>query len=268
MESQRTGSPTQRLLDRLDAISASLAQTGVALALLGLGSVGDELARLDAYSDLDFFAIVQEGHKQAFIDDLGWLERVYPIEFSFQNTRDGHKALFADGVYVEFAILTPEELTRLPIHRWRVVWQAPGFEVAPAIVRYTPADPPEPHTVEWMTGEIITNLYVGLTRLRRGERLSALRLIQMYAVDRLIELAPHIEQASAASADPFAPERRFEARYPALAARLPDFMQGYDRSEASALALLDFLEGRVAVNAAIKRRILALCERAASDPEP
>ena len=77
---------TQRLLDRLDAIGASLAQSGHGLALIGLGSVGEERQRLDEYSDLDFFAIVQPGYKDAFIGDLGWLERVHPIDFAFQNT--------------------------------------------------------------------------------------------------------------------------------------------------------------------------------------
>jgi len=40
------------LLTRLDNIGRDLAQSDHALALLGLGSVGLELDRLDAYSDL------------------------------------------------------------------------------------------------------------------------------------------------------------------------------------------------------------------------
>jgi len=45
------------LLARLDAIGASLAATDHGLALIGLGSVGLETDRLDAYSDPDFSAI-------------------------------------------------------------------------------------------------------------------------------------------------------------------------------------------------------------------
>jgi hypothetical protein len=48
----------QTLLARLDAIARSLEASGHAEALIGLGSVGLELDRLDEYSDLDFFAIV------------------------------------------------------------------------------------------------------------------------------------------------------------------------------------------------------------------
>lgn len=41
------------LLARLDEIGRSLIQSGHAIALIGLGSVGEELHRLDEYSDLD-----------------------------------------------------------------------------------------------------------------------------------------------------------------------------------------------------------------------
>lgn len=214
---------------------------------------------MDAYSDLDFFAIVQPDAKEDFIRDLAWLERVHPIAFSFQNTRDGDKLLFTDGIYAEYAILTPDELPRLPIHRGRVVWQADGFNVDRVTMRYEPPASPEPHTVEWLIGEIITNLYVGLTRFHRGERLSAMRLIQVHAVDRLVELSAHLQPASSASADPFALERRYEARYPEFAGVLSSCAQGYDRSVESALAMLAFLERHYPVNDAIKRRILDLC---------
>ena len=58
------------LLSRLDAIGASLARRGDALALLGLGSVGVETDRIDDFSDLDFFAIVEPGRKARYLDDL------------------------------------------------------------------------------------------------------------------------------------------------------------------------------------------------------
>jgi hypothetical protein len=48
----------ETLLARLDAIGRSLAAGNETLALRGMGSVGVELERLDAHSDLDFFAVV------------------------------------------------------------------------------------------------------------------------------------------------------------------------------------------------------------------
>lgn len=258
----------EQLLDRLDAIGASLASSSHGLALIGLGSVGQERGRLDDYSDLDFFAIVQPGYKNTFISDLSWLERVHPIAFSFQNTRDGDKVLFADGIYAEFAVLIPDELLHIPAYKGRIVWKADGFDRDPATLSAQLSASPEPHTVEWLTGEILTNLYVGLTRFHRGERLSAMRLIQTHAIDRLIELAPYLQGPSAVSVDPFAPERRCEAGYPLIAAVLPRIAQGYSGSVESALAILAFLEQHTPVNAALKRRILDLCEPAAPVGEP
>jgi hypothetical protein len=92
------------LLERLEEIARSLEQSGHALALIGLGSVGLERERLDACSDLDFFAVVEAGHKRRYLDDLTWLRVLCPIAYSYANTRDGYKVLFADGVFCEFAV--------------------------------------------------------------------------------------------------------------------------------------------------------------------
>ena len=105
-----------------------------------------------------------------------------------------------------------------------------------------------PHPVEWLLGETLTGLYVGLCRLRRGEALAAFRAIQVQVVGHVMELARTLEAAAAGGRDPFAEERRFERHYPGLAAELPSFMQGYRRNRESALAILAFLERRFEVN--------------------
>lgn len=88
----------------------------------------------------------------------------------------------------------------------------------------------------------MTNLYVGLGRYHRGEKLSALRLIQHYAVDRILELTKHVEAAQADNRDVFARERRYEQRFPATSRVIANFMQGYDHSRESAGTMLAFLE--------------------------
>jgi hypothetical protein len=241
------------LLARLDSIAASLARNEHGLALIGLGSVGAEMDRLDAYSDLDFFAIVEHGHKDAFIQDLTWLQAVAPIAFSCQNTRDGCKALFEDGIYVEFAVFDLEDLAAIPVLDVRIVWQRDGTilpDIAPPQSTLT-----EPPTQEWLLGEILSNLYVGLNRLQRGERLSAQRLIQGHAIDRLLDLLPLIETPAATSTDPFDRSRRIEQRFPQIAPRLSDCIQGYNRNPQSALAILEFLKQHVPLDPAIERRI-------------
>ncbi len=119
------------------------------------------------------------------------------------------------------------------------------------------------HTLEWLIGEALTNLYVGLGRFHRGERLSALRLIQVFAVDRILELAHFVEEEQvgppgATHTDKYAAERRFEKRFPMVASELPGFIQGYDRSPESAAAILTFLEGHWEVNSAMAQALRGL----------
>lgn len=246
------------LLKRLEEIGHSLEDSGHALALIGLGSAGLEQERLDAYSDLDFFAVVQPGYKRAYLDNLQWLSILCPIAYSFPNTTDGYKLLFADGVFCEFAVFEPDELQTVSFAPGRIVWKQP--QVSETISR--PANQPESQKrpgQDWLLGEALTNLYVGMGREKRGERLSAMRFIQWYAVDRLVTLAESIEEAQPVGRDEFAPERRFEQRYSGVAREAPLWMQGYERNRESALAILAFLEQRFTVNRAIATAIRALC---------
>lgn len=247
---------SHRLLERLDDIGRSVASSAQGLAVIGLGSVGLERDRLDEYSDLDFFVVARDGRKGWFLDDLGWLSGVAPLAYQFRNTADGYKALSADGIFHEFAIFERAELAAIPFAAGRIVWRDPAFDESIAQPA-PPAPPGEPPALEWLLGEALTNLYVGLGRFRRGEKLSAARFIQSYAVDRVIELIERTEAATA-QADPFSRERRFEQRFPDPAAELPALIQGYERSPESALAILALLERRFPVNPAMAQAIRAL----------
>lgn len=248
----------QRLLERLDAIGVSLSGSSTALALLGLGSVGVETERLDAYSDLDFFVIVKSGCKPGYLANLEWLAAVAPLAYYFQNTADGYKALFADGIFCEFAIFEPGELASIPFTRGRVIWKDDAFDETLCVPRPRPQSE---HTLEWLLGEALTNLYVGLGRFQRGEILSGTRFIQSHAIDHVLELTRYIEPAQAQAEDIFAHERRYELRYPQTAQYLPSFMQGYGHNLESALAILLFLEQHFEVNPAMSAAIRALCVR-------
>ena len=242
--------PPSALLDRLDAIGRSLANDDDALALIGLGSVGRERDRLDEFSDLDFYLVVRPGAKQRFFTHLDWLEAATPVVFRYRGPRDGLHVLFADGIYAEMAIFTVAELGAAHYTPGRIVWKREGVSEALATPARAPAPPPTP-AVEQLLGEIQCNLHVGLLRWQRGERQAAAREIQLYAVDRLLELAVHLEPEQAARVDPFAQMRRFEQRFPQMAAHLPAFQQGYARTPESAAAMLDFLAARFPLNEAM-----------------
>lgn len=249
----------QKLLQRLDEIARTLAETGQGRALIGCGSVGLELDRLDEYSDLDFFAVVEPGHKAAFVSNPGWMAAAHPIAFVFQNTVDGHKLLFADGIFAEMAVFEEHELAHIPFAPGRVVWKAPDFDETLATPQMTSLEGNSAHSFEWLLGEALTNLYIGLGRFHRGEKLSGARFVQGYALDRLVDLAPFIENEHPGYRDVFAAERRFEQRHPLIATELAAFMQGYGRTPESARAMLAFLDRHFDVNAAMRDAILSLC---------
>jgi hypothetical protein len=253
-------SKTETLLQRLDAIGASLQASGQAQALIALGSVGLERDRLDDWSDLDYFVIAQPGHKAHLVRDLSWLAAAHPLAWSFQNTVDGHKALMTDGVLCEFAVFEVHELDHTPYTPGRLVWASPGVDSRIATPR-TPLPSTTLPREEWIVGEALSNVFVGLQRWHRGEKLSAARFVQSHAVDRLIELDMLRNPAptTAAPADAFNRERRLEFRQPALAAELPALVAGYAHTPAAAAAVLAALQRRGAVlNAAMVAHIEAL----------
>ena len=252
---------TDALLIRLDEIAQSLAESQDGLGLLALGSVGDERERLDDFSDLDFFAVVAPGSKTRFLDDLSWLSRIAPVAYAFQNTADGYKLLYADGIFCEFAVFEPEELVSAVYVGGLWVWRRDGFVGEENGGGKRPLSPkPNPPDPQYLVGEALTNLYVGLARYHRGEKLSAMRFIQSYAVDRVIELANLLDEQLPGLQDPFALERRVEQRQPALAVILPTFTPGYDQSPSAAKAILHFLDNNFSINQMMKLEILKLCE--------
>jgi lincosamide nucleotidyltransferase len=238
---------TELLIERLNAIGKSLAESGNALALIGMGSVGIERERMDEYSDLDFFAIVEKGYKQKYIENIDWLSKIHPVTYKFKNTDDGYKLLYADGIFCEFAVFELHELDNADYAEGKIIWKKDYISETIAVPKKKSPQNNEVN-VEWLLGEAITNLYVGLCRHKRGEKLSASRFIQVYAVDRILHLAKMIENEKQSFVDPFAPDRRFEERFPKISELLPEFIQGYDKNIESAKAILDYLENNFEIN--------------------
>ena len=248
------------LQSRLTQIGAELARRDGTLALLGLGSAGRHTHRLDEYSDLDFFVIVEAGRKACFVDRLDWLEAIAPLAYSFRNTPDGHKALYDDGIFLEFAVFEPVELVSIPFERGRVIWSRNGFDVG----GLEPSDR-EPEfgagDEEFLLGELLTNLYVGLGRYARGEKLSGFLFVQNYAVARLIALLELWGEGSGNSRDEFAAERRFEQRFASGRAVAQAMTPGYDRTPAAAAAMLELVSERCDLNQRLAGEVRRLIEQ-------
>lgn len=232
------------LQERLETLAQKLSTRDDALALLALGSVGIETDRLDSWSDLDFFVVVRNGAKGRYIENLDWLNAAYPLVWHFQNTVDGHKGLMADGVFCEFAVFETHELSRIPYAPGRFIWRRDEVNENLA---FSKQSLPGRHDPAWLVGEALSNLLVGLQRHARGEKLAAMRLIQVHSLDRVLEFM-ELQQRGAqdkdiySSRDPFSVDRRIEARCSHAAIALPNWAGGYEYSVPAALALLSVLE--------------------------
>jgi hypothetical protein len=205
------------MLDLLDAIAARLSQDPDALALLALGSVGRDQQRMDEHSDLDFFVIASSKYK--FLDDLSWLG---DVAWSHRDTPDGAKAL-VEGVYCEFAVFLPQELKPILYQAGRVVWSRPGLEIDAEHL-------PDRAEQDWLVNEVLSNVYVGMHRWLRGEKLSAMRFVQGQALDNLLRILGNDDPFT----DPFTPTRRAER----LGLDLDEFAGGYRQTPGAAAAIL------------------------------
>jgi hypothetical protein len=103
----------------------------------------------------------------------------------------------------------------------------------------------------------VTNLYVGLHRDARGERLSATRLIQHHAVDRLMTFL-ELTTPGSPRQDAFALERGVEKRFGPDVLPLSRIVVGYDRNAEAALVILEWLEARVDVDSTLAAEIRRL----------
>ncbi|MBI2419930.1 MAG: hypothetical protein HYV28_18860 [Ignavibacteriales bacterium] len=221
----------EKLILRLDEIGESIKYSGNALALIGLGSVGIELSRLDDYSDSDFFVIATDGCKNFYIQNLVWLCSIAPLSYTFRNTKDGYKGMYEDGIYCKFAVFEICELLQTNYAEGRIIWMADGFDENLRVPRNTGALDWRPESIVWLIGEIVTCLYVGMCRYRRGEKLSGFTFIQRHAFTLFFELVEMTRPDNGIAKDLYAKDRRFEERFSKLQTLIGNFLKGYNKMQ-------------------------------------
>jgi hypothetical protein len=239
-----------RLLSGLEAIAKTISTRPDALALLALGSCGKDRARLDAYSDLDFFVIVEAHAKQTWIENLDWLTTGSPLVFTHRNTQDGWKTLDQDGILCEFAVFHPDELQHIPFAEGKVVWARDDFDTT----CLRPTRVAQADDLGWLALEATTNILVGLKRLLRGETLAARQAICVFAADQVCALLQANNKA-----DPFNAWRQLDIRHPDIASKMSHALNS-DGTAASARALLRLIGDKIEVPGALHAEILAHLE--------
>lgn len=225
----------QKLYDRLKQLSNTLSQREDCLGLLALGSCAD-IDRMDQWSDLDFFVLVDKGKQISYLSNLDWLEACAPLAYVFRNTKDGHKIMWEDGIYAEYAVFEYDQMENIPFSKGAFIFKKNGY-----VLMDTPNIdyPVLSQSTDYAVNEILTNLYVGLLRFHRGELLSACRLIQVHAVDRILSIHRDIDNTKY---DMFSLERRVEFNHPELSELLNRTVLGYSHIIESARNILEYIK--------------------------
>lgn len=247
---------TTLLLQRLSQISEGLKDIDGVIGIIGLGSIGSDKNRLDEYSDLDFFVIVSPDIQEQMIESTNWLSSVGELDFVFKNSDHGCKALYRDGVYVEYAVFTLEQYGNWKIPGGRVLWAKDCDE----LFTITDAGQLMQKSLKaesFYINEALSNLYVGLLRLHRGEKLNATRFIQSLAIDNILELVDK-KYGGKTRQDFFVLDRRIESRLSEIEGLLKVFVTGYTSNVLAAKAIIDWLDQNYPCNQSIVTRINAL----------
>lgn len=238
----------QIVQETLRVLSKAAENSPHSIALIGAGSAGAEIARMDEYSDIDFFLIVKDGYSSGFINDNSWFGRKLPIAFAFRDTNHGNKALLQNGVFLEFAIFTEAELAQNGIPGLRTIWSKPGFSLPDLSYKK-----PIVRELSYYVDQALSNLLVGALRLKRGERLAALAMIERYALTNL--LTAYRVKNNLEIQDPFNIERRAEQT---LGLDFSTLIQGYEKLELSLEKILVFAEENFEVNVSVTQSIREL----------
>ncbi len=158
------------------------------------------------------------------------------------------------------------ELSRIPCAPGRFVWWRDEVDAALATSRHAL---PSRHDADWLVGQALANLMVGLQRHARGEKLTAMRAIQVHALERVLELLEQRQaerQDTSVSRDAYNVDRRIEARHAELSLSLPRWAGGYEQTVPAARALLDVLQTHAVFPAKVVEHIAVLAGLAARSP--
>jgi hypothetical protein len=235
--------PIEVITERAVAIVGAVAQLEGALQVIATGSFGLEPPRVDGYSDLDLILVVDPGRLEKLCHSLDWLETVHPIAWRFRYYPDCWRLMFADGLFCELAIQTPQALSGLDYAGGRTLWAAQDLE--PQIIQNKEISQNNLRDPAWVTQEIICNLYISATKYRRGEHLSAMTYVHQDCRKLLLELITATHPAApGVSTDPYGLERRFEHRYPGWQEEFTTCFQGYKEISASIQGIINLVTRR------------------------
>jgi hypothetical protein len=213
------------------------------LGLVLLGS-GADPSRIDEWSDHDFALIVSPEAVAAFRGSVGWIPDAPDLAVLGREWHDGFKGIFDDGRVIEFAVTDLASLRTFPMAVARVVFDRTGdvsTAVDAAIGSTSTRGTSGP---AGLAAAMLTEILVGVGRLRRGERLSGADVIRSGAALSFVDLWLAVRRPGDRHPDPFNGWRRIESVDAAVTAGLEQLLA--QDAESAARGILELAETEIA----------------------
>jgi hypothetical protein len=207
----------------LDQLTTWAARQPSVLGLVAVGSTAGVDRAPDRWSDHDVAVITEDGAAAALREDLSWLPDASRIALTHRGTEHAWCVVYDDGHLMEIAVFDNADLRDLGINSFRVLVDRSELEERFAELRtrtdaqLAAADPDGSARFRLFATELV----VGLSRLGRGEPLSAHSRVHAQGLPCLLALiADLVPPERSATLDGLDPHRGFESAYPARAERL------------------------------------------------
>lgn len=222
-------------------LTSALQQHEQVIGLVAVGSMAECDDQPDEWSDHDFYIITHPGQQTVYRTQHDWLPDTDQIAWAYPETEHGVKVIYQNGHLLEYAVFDLDELKLAHTNHYRVLIDKGGIQQAMVTVESATRERFSGITDQFLAGQFLTNLLVGIRRYRRGERMSAQKFIKGSAVGHLVTLlSRYILPSHPDLADNIDPTRRFERLYPEIGRKLEALMQmPLPESARSQLALFE-----------------------------
>jgi hypothetical protein len=234
---------SNKLLDEFvdfsNRLRDSLAAREDVIGLVLVGSTAD-LARVDEWSDHDFYVVTKPGVAEAMRQDLSWLPDHEDIVLRPRETDHGLKVVYSNAQVLEFAVFEDQELEAAGANAYNVTLDKSNITERMAAIALR--SKPKPYDLDTEFAIFLSQLLIGVGRARRGELIIAGQFTRSYCLNRALGFirawVPPIA-GTEPKEDNLDRYRRFEQQYPELGEEIDEILQ--QPVEAASKALLELV---------------------------
>ncbi|MCY7296159.1 hypothetical protein [Alteromonas sp. a30] len=198
------------------------------------------------------FHVINTPDKTAqYFENSAWLNEVQHIAYQYQRAKNVKRVLFSDGILCDLHLHSSTELCDHSRSQWNVVWEKPGYQLTAYPSHSLPCLETQ---TEWLLGELLTHLTLGLRCFANGEKLAAFQCIQQRSLNHLLTLLALKHFPEKYHDSTF----NWEQHFPELAGKLNQLAPGYEASPEAAQSIIEHLSQLHNFNHFIKDQILNL----------